>query len=254
MKRVCRAMVTALLLFAPLAPSLADSFERVAERDRMAETIGGQLKQAGVRRDRFVKQSIAAIRNIPRHLFVPEAAQAEAYLAKPLAIGHGQTISDPFIVALMTSLLHVKPGDTILEIGTGSGYQAAVLSQLGADVLSVEIVEPLALEASARLVSLGYTNVKVRAGDGYAGWSEHQPFDSIIVTAGATHIPPALIGQLKPGGRMVIPLGPNWAQEQLMLITKRSDGSLKKRALGHVFFVDFTGVMRGSHKPQSPVP
>ncbi len=226
------------------------SGDRFMERNALAQTVATRLKHLGVGNDRYAHAVIKVLRATPRHLFVPLSGQTQAYDDRPLPIGHGQTISAPFIVALMTSLLRVGKRDRILEIGTGSGYQAAILSQLGAAVYSIEIVEPLAREAAERVNRLGYSNVIVRAGDGYAGWPVEQPFDAIIVTAGASKVPPALLAQLKPGGRMAIPLGPNWAQEELILIEKDQDGTLKQRSYGPVFFVDFTGEIKRSSGPR----
>ncbi len=228
-----------------LSPSQgALSADRVAEQKMLAKLVAKSLAQAGLRKDAYSRATAAAMSKISREKFVPKNAQDQAYLDKPLPIGYDQTISSPSMVAFMTSLAHVKNGDTILEVGTGSGYQAAVLGLLAGHVYSIEIVEPLATEAAGRLKNLGYSNIAVRGGDGYTGWPEHAPFDAIIVTAGATHIPPALIEQLKPGGRMVLPLGPNWAQEQLTVIEKQDDGTIRQQKYGQVFFVDFTGEMR----------
>ena len=168
-------------------------------------------------------------------------SRASAYDNRPLSIGHGQTISQPYIVAVMTDLLKVGAGDTVLEIGTGSGYQAAVLGELGASVASIEIVEPLAKEAGERLRRLGYAKVATRVGDGYHGWPERGPFDAIIVTAAASHVPPPLVQQLKRGGRMVIPIGAAFQTQQLMLVEKRADGALTTRQLMAVRFVPLTG-------------
>jgi protein-L-isoaspartate(D-aspartate) O-methyltransferase len=232
-----------MTLFTPAMPSRAQT-DRGAEQRALADTVRERLKKGHRGQRGFTDAVISAMRATPRHAFVPEAVQADAYQDNPLPIGHDQTISEPFIVAWMTGLLHLKKSDTVLEIGTGSGYQAAILSQLAARVFSIEIVDPLARSATERLARLGYANVVVRSGDGYAGWVEHQPFDAIIITAGATRIPPALLAQLKPGGRMVMPLGPNWAQEEMTLIEKSRRGTIKQRALGPVFFVDFTGEMQ----------
>ncbi len=186
------------------------------------------------------KTVLSAINSVPRHLFVPADQIPNAYQDYPLPIGQGQTISDPYVVAVMTSEAGLKHGYNVLEVGTGSGYQAAILSALGAKVKSIEILEPLANEARERLGSLGYPNVEIRSGDGYYGWPDAAPFDAIIVTAGAKAIPPALVAQLRIGGRIVIPTGPNWAQQNLMVGTKRKDGSLKLKNLGWVLFVPFT--------------
>lgn len=164
------------------------------------------------------------LRRTPRHLFVPPAQAAYAYQDRPLPIGHGQTISQPYMVAIMTELLDTKKDQRALEIGTGSGYQAAVLSPLVAEVYTIEIVEPLGREARERLRALGYKNVEVRIGDGYLGWPEKAPFDRIIVTAGADHIPMPLVEQLVPGGRMVIPVGPSGQMQILKLVIKGTRG------------------------------
>lgn len=189
---------------------------------------------------RFDPRVMDAILRVPRHLFVAPGQQPHAYENRPLPIGHGQTISQPYIVALMTDLL--KPGreDSVLEIGAGSGYQAAVLAELVRAVYTIEIVEPLAAEARRRLERLGYRNVEVRTGDGYNGWPERAPFDAIMVTAGADEVPPALLQQLKPGGRMVIPVGPAWSVQSLMLYEKQADGSIRSRQVLPVRFVPFT--------------
>ncbi|MCZ6824682.1 MAG: protein-L-isoaspartate(D-aspartate) O-methyltransferase [Gemmatimonadetes bacterium] len=183
---------------------------------------------------------LGAMRTVPRHLFVPPDLLKLAYADRPLPIGHGQTISQPFIVAAMTELLQVGPGDRILEIGAGSGYQAAVLAEIVGRVFTIEIVEPLAEDAEERLRRLGYDNVEVRWGDGYYGWEEKAPFQGIVVTAAASHIPPPLLEQLQPGGRMVIPVGPPLQVQTLMLVEKRPDGSIVQRSLMPVRFVPFT--------------
>jgi len=183
-----------------------------------------------------------AMRKVPRHLFVPLESVAEAYDDHPLPIGHGQTISQPYIVARMTELAQPRKEHRALEVGTGSGYQAAVLAELVAEVCTIEIVAPLGLEAKERLRALGYRNVEVRVGDGYAGWPEKAPFDIILVTAAAPHIPPPLIEQLKPGGRMVIPVGEVGAVQTLMLITKGDKGprDIRTREIIPVQFVPLT--------------
>ena len=184
-----------------------------------------------------------SMRKTPRHSFVPAELVVQAYDDRPLPIGYGQTISQPYIVAKMTELLEPKGGHHVLEIGTGSGYQAAVLSPLVAEVYSIEIIEPLGTAARRRLDTLGYKNVEVRVGDGYFGWPEKGPFDGIIVTAAANHIPPPLVEQLKPGGRMVIPVGNPFQTQTLMLVTKGSKGphDLQVRNLMPVAFVPLVG-------------
>jgi len=187
---------------------------------------------------------LSAMGKVPRHEFVPERLRSFAYLDCPLPIGHDQTISQPFIVAFMTEQLEPKPTDNVLEIGTGSGYQAAVLAELVAKVYTVEIIEDLANRAAADLKRLGYTNVCVRAGDGYKGWPEAAPFDAIIVTCAPEKVPPPLVEQLKDGGRMVIPVGPSGDQE-LVVLRKQGD-KLERHAVLPVHFVPMT---RQSHKP-----
>jgi len=184
---------------------------------------------------------LQAIGRVERHRFVPPAALREAYANRPLPIGYGQTISQPYIVALMTDLLELEPGDRVLEVGTGSGYQAAVLAEMRARVFSIEIVEPLAREATQRLAELGYDTVTTRLGDGYFGWAEHGPFDAIIVTAAASHVPPPLIEQLEPGGRMVIPVGGRFVTQYLLLVEKDRQGEVRSRQVTAVRFVPLTG-------------
>ncbi|MDD5299727.1 MAG: protein-L-isoaspartate(D-aspartate) O-methyltransferase [Gallionella sp.] len=184
---------------------------------------------------------VAAMGKVERHRFVPATLAAVAYLNRPIPIGHGQTISQPFIVALMTELMKIKKGDRVLEIGTGSGYQAAVLAEIAGSVYTIEIIEPLGQEAGERLKSLGYRNVETRVGDGYYGWPQAAPFDAIMVTAAASHVPPPLLKQLKPGGRMVIPLGTQFMTQYLMLVEKQQDGTLTTRQILPVRFVPLTG-------------
>jgi len=176
---------------------------------------------------------------VPRHLFVPEEYQDRAYDDGPLPIGYGQTISQPYIVAYMTELLNVGPDDVVLEIGTGSGYQAAVLSRIVKKVYTVEIIEELGLAAKERLKALNYDNVEVKIGDGYYGWEEHAPYDGIIVTAASEYIPPPLIQQLKDKGRMIIPVGSPFSVQNLMLVEKSGD-KIKTKSLIPVRFVPLT--------------
>ena len=180
---------------------------------------------------------LAAMREVPRHLFVRPADLARAYDDHPLSIGHGQTISQPYIVALMTELARPRPGHVALEVGTGSGYQAAVLSRIVGRVYTIELLETLATTARRRLADLGYDNVTVRAGDGYNGWPEAAPFDIILVTASAPDIPPPLVQQLKAGGRMIIPVGATGDTQELRVVEKKADGSLEIRTVIPVRFV-----------------
>jgi len=180
---------------------------------------------------------LSAMREVPRHLFVAERDRADAYIDAPLGIEHGQTISQPYIVALMTELSRPRPTDRVLEIGTGSGYQAAVLSRLVDQVFSVELIAALADTARERLVKLGYRNVTVRQGDGYLGWPDHAPFDIIIVTAAPDDIPPALVSQLRPGGRLVIPVGPVGGVQDLVVVEKDAAGLIARRSVIPVRFV-----------------
>ena len=189
----------------------------------------------------FSDEVLAALGRVERHLFVPSEQARDAYENRPLPIGHGQTISQPYIVALMTDLLEPDENDVVLEVGTGSGYQAAVLAELVDHVYSIEIIEALAESARARLAHLGYDNVTTKLGDGYYGWEEHAPFDSIIVTAAASHVPPPLIEQLKPGGRMVIPVGGRFMTQLLLLLEKGDDGEIVTRQIGAVRFVPLIG-------------
>jgi protein-L-isoaspartate(D-aspartate) O-methyltransferase len=183
---------------------------------------------------------LAAMRNVPRHRFVDEQTEHLAYIDRPLPIGHRQTISQPYIVAFMTELLEVQSGHDVLEIGTGCGYQSAVLSELARHVYTFEIVEALADRATATLAELGYDNVTVRFGDGYTGWPDAAPFDRIILTAAPDHIPQPLIDQLKPGGRMVLPVGKVWRSQQLTLVTRDASGDVQQRTIMAVGFVPLT--------------
>lgn len=233
-------MIRFLLAAAALAAP-APAEDRAREREMMALSVANMAETAGVRGARRLDPRVLeAIRKVPRHRFVPEELSALAYQNRPLPIGHEQTISQPYIVALMTHLLEVEPGHGVLEIGTGSGYQAAVLAEVAGRVHSIEIVAPLARSSADRLEALGYRNVTVRAGDGYAGWPEHAPFDRIIVTAAAPHVPQPLVEQLKPGGRMVIPVTRRRGEEELMLVTKDEAGKVRRRALLPVRFVPLT--------------
>ncbi len=205
---------------------------------RRLEMVERDIKGRGISDER----TLAAMRKVKRHLFVPPSLVSAAYSDHPLPIGEGQTISQPYIVALMTEKLGLKGGERVLEIGTGSGYQAAILAEMGAEVRTVEIRKRLADTAARRLRELGYDNVKVKYGDGYFGWEEEGPFDAIIVTAAANHIPPPLLRQLKDGGRLIIPLGSTTYYQTLTLVTKRGDELDVEHVTG-VVFVPMVGKM-----------
>jgi len=237
-----RGVIAASLLSAlTAAPAVGQDF--AAERRRMVEDIAAVAREtrAEVGKSAFDGRVMSVLARVPRHEFVPADQVASAYRNRPLPIGHGQTISQPYIVALMTDLARTDPDHKVLEIGTGSGYQAAVMALLTKAVYTIEIVEPLGLQAAQRLKALGYGNVQVRVGDGYHGWEEHAPFDIILVTAAASHVPPPLVRQLKPGGRMVIPVGAAFMVQQLMLIEKALDGTVSTRQILPVAFVPLTG-------------
>ena len=237
-RQPARPGVLGAVLLLAVAGSPQDVDPHRAERERMvASQIGPDVAGRTPVTDPRV---LDALRSVPRHRFVPDDVVRYAYADQPLPIGFGQTISQPYIVAAMTELLKVDRADRVLEVGTGSGYQAAVLAELVQEVFTIEIVEPLEKAADERLRSLGYANVQVRFADGYFGWEEHAPFDAVIVTAASSHIPPPLVAQLKPGGRMVIPVGPPLQVQSLMLVEKRLDGSVTQRNLMAVRFVPLT--------------
>ena len=234
-RRAFAASAAALAAPAAFAQSAEDT---AAARTRMMNNVR-QLIAAGAggslrRLDPAVER---VMREIPRHLFVPESQRPRAYRDEALALGYESTISQPVVVAMMTDLLDVAPSDVVLEVGTGSGYQAAILSHLARQVYSIEIVEPLARAAAERLARLGYANVEVRAGDGYAGWPEHAPFDAIMVTAGASRVPDPLVRPLKPGGRLLIPLGRDLETQTLTLLRKDARGRVFRRAVAPVNFI-----------------
>jgi protein-L-isoaspartate(D-aspartate) O-methyltransferase len=215
-----------LLIACGPAASAPDA-TRAAARARMVDE---QISARGLTDPAVLR----AMRTVPRHEFVPAGSEADAYADRPLPIGHGQTISQPYIVALMSELAAVKPGDRVLEVGTGSGYQAAVLAELGAEVHSIEIVEPLARSAAKTLRRLGYDRVEVRHGDGYRGWPEAAPFAAIVVTAAPPEVPPALMAQLAPGGRLVIPVG---TVDQELRVLVRTPSGIETRRVVPVRFV-----------------
>ena len=210
-----------------------------AQRARMVAEIDAMAREtrAETGRERFSAAVMAAMARVPRHQFVPLEQMRDAYRNAPLPIGHGQTISQPYIVALSTELAEPRAGHVVLEIGTGSGYQAAVLAEIVQQVYSIELLEPLGRNAAERLARLGYRNVEVRIGDGYQGWPERSPFDSIVVTAAAPSIPPALVAQLKVGGKLVIPVGGTQEVQELLVATRRADGGIDTRKVLPVRFV-----------------
>ena len=222
-------LLSTLLLAAPPADT---SWKHQRLRAQMVETEIAA-------RDVSDPAVLAALRTVPRHRFAPDHPPELAYSDRPLPIGHEQTISQPYIVARMTELVHPDSADRVLEIGTGSGYQAAVLAEIVDSVFTVEIISELGRTARARLDTLGYGNVRVRIGDGYKGWPVHAPFDAIVVTAAPETIPPPLIDQLAPGGRMIVPVGPTGRTQQLTLVTKSKEGEVSKRTLAPVRFVPF---------------
>lgn len=235
--------ILAVLLLLPVVLGCPEDEVRFAEqREQMVETQlassrGGIVDPV---RDRRVLQ---AMRTVPRHRFVSPEVTEYAYADHPLPIGHGQTISQPYMVAKMTELIQPRSAHRVLEVGTGSGYQAAVLAALVAEVYTIEIIEPLGRRAEQVLTELGYKNVKVRIGDGYRGWPESAPFDAIVVTAGAKEVPPPLIEQLKPGGRMVIPVGSTLHSQKLLLVTKASKPPFEVR-MQEVMEVAFVPLVR----------
>jgi protein-L-isoaspartate(D-aspartate) O-methyltransferase len=234
-----RAAWIALLVFGGCSqksgPAHAVPSDPAAREQERLHMVSRQIEARGVRD----VQVLEAMRKVPRHRFMPESQRGHAYEDRPLAIGHGQTISQPYIVALMSELAGVKPGDTVLEVGTGSGYQAAVLAEMGVQVFSIEIIEPLAKSAKSMLSELGYDKkVAVRHGDGYAGWPEHAPFDAVIVTAAPPEIPDPLREQLKVGGHLVIPVGTHF---QRLLQVTRTEHGFREESVIPVRFVPMTG-------------
>ncbi|GAB4255531.1 MAG: protein-L-isoaspartate(D-aspartate) O-methyltransferase [Deferrisomatales bacterium] len=236
-----RAAFAAVLACLVVGPGWAGEFERL--RARMVEAIRDDVAFTSERigKKTLDPRVMEAMGRVPRHEFVPESLRSRAYENRPLPIGYGQTISQPYIVALMTDLARPDPDDVVLEVGTGSGYQAAVLAELVKRVYTIEIVPPLGEAARRRLRRLGVANVEVRIGDGYYGWETHAPFDAILVTAAAGHIPPPLVRQLKPGGTMVIPVGNPFQTQSLTVVEKDREGRVSTRRLLPVAFVPLTG-------------
>ena len=230
-----------VMLLSLAAAAAADDYAQA--RQQLLELIQQDVRDTSLYLDKEAldPRVMATIGKVPRHRFVPAAQRHKAYLNRPLPIGYGQTISQPYIVALMTDLIKPQPDDQVLEIGTGSGYQAAILAELTGQVYSIEIIEALGKEAQERLSRLDYDNIMLRIGDGYYGWEEHAPFDAIVVTAAASHVPPPLVEQLKPGGHMVIPVGSRFLTQQLLLIEKQADGQVITTQVLPVMFVPLTG-------------
>ncbi|MCU7799955.1 MAG: protein-L-isoaspartate(D-aspartate) O-methyltransferase [gamma proteobacterium symbiont of Lucinoma myriamae] len=226
-----------------ISASSSEDLNYMKKRQKMVQLIEDDVKRTSVYLDKEAldPKVMQAMNTIPRHKFVPEGWRDDAYQNNPLPIGHGQTISQPYIVAIMTDLLKLSEHDKVLEIGTGSGYQAAILANLVDQVYSIEIIEPLGLRAAQLFKQLDYKNISSKVGDGYYGWEEHAPFDAIIVTAAASHIPHLLIEQLKPGGHMMIPVGSHFITQQLLLVTKAEDGHITIRQILPVRFVPLTG-------------
>ena len=241
----CRAVL--FIIFVGIIPvamaSAANGEEHLKQRERMIKEIEGDVKVTSGRigKKQLRRSVMKAMATVLRHEFVPKSLRHAAYANRPLPIGYGQTISQPYIVALMTDLLDVESGDIVLEVGTGSGYQAAVLAELVKEVHTIEIIKELGKQAKVRLNDLEYQNITVHVGDGYYGLEEHAPFDGIIVTAAANHIPPPLIKQLRPGAKMVIPVGGPFMTQQLMLVEKRKDGKITTKQVLPVLFVPLTG-------------
>jgi protein-L-isoaspartate(D-aspartate) O-methyltransferase len=236
--------ISLLILIAASSSALAEAPDAYFDaRQRMVSEIVDDVVETASQlgRERLNPRVLDAMKSVKRHEFVPPENRKRAYKNRPLPIGHGQTISQPYMVAIMTDLLDLDPGDKVLEVGAGSGYQAAILAELVDRVYSIEIIAPLGKEAAQRLKRLNYDNVDVRIGDGYYGWKEQAPFDAIIVTAAGSHIPPPLIKQLKPGGRMVVPVGSRFMTQELLLVEKNDAGDITTRQLLPVIFVPLTG-------------
>ncbi|MBA3564008.1 MAG: protein-L-isoaspartate(D-aspartate) O-methyltransferase [Gammaproteobacteria bacterium] len=232
-----------ILLFLLAGPLVAAEDRFLAEREALVGEIEADVRATRSYLDTETLDAavLEAMRSVPRHRFVPDDEVEHAYENRPLPIGHGQTISQPYIVAIMTDLLEPAPEHKVLEVGTGSGYQAAVLAEIVESVHSIEIIEPLGESARRRLEKLGHDNVQVRVGDGYYGWPEGAPYDGIVVTAVASHVPPPLLQQLKPGGRMIIPVGSRFLTQQLVLVEKAADGTVTTQQILPVRFVPLTG-------------
>ncbi|MGD8978058.1 MAG: protein-L-isoaspartate(D-aspartate) O-methyltransferase [Gammaproteobacteria bacterium] len=243
--RLIRQVTTVILALTALChggPATAAE-DYAARREALLAEIEADVRftSRALGTDRLGPRVREAMATVPRHEFVPADVRRYAYANRPLPIGHGQTISQPYIVAIMTDLIEPEAGDVVLEVGTGSGYQAAVLARVVGKVCSIEIIPALARRARRDLNRLGFGNVETRTGDGYYGWPDCGPFDAIVVTAGAPHVPPPLIEQLKPGGRMIIPVGSRFMTQQLLLVEKSTEGEVTTRHVLPVRFVPLTG-------------
>lgn len=238
-----KAGMSALLLIAATAEVSASDNQFDGARRALWAEVESQVSflRSELGFDKLSPEVRLALWNVPREKFVPDEQKYYAYENRPLPIGYAQTISQPLIVAIMTELAELRPGDRVLELGTGSGYQAAVLDALGAEVYSMEIIEELGKRARDTLDKAGHQNVTTRIGDGYFGWEDAAPFDAIIVTAANDHIPPMLIRQIKPGGRMVIPVGSRYLTQKLVLVSRDADGVITTREIIPVTFVPLTG-------------
>jgi len=239
----CRGFCLGMLGLVCAIPWAGASEDYTVLRQRLVEQVAEDINQTRgyIGKSALDERVMRVLGLVGRHRFVPAGLQSQAYENRPLPIGHGQTISQPYIVALMTDLLEPEAGDVVLEIGTGSGYQAAILSRLVSQVYSIEIIPELAESAATRLQRLGFANIEVKNADGYYGWQEHAPYDAIIVTAASSHIPPPLVEQLKPGGVLMIPVGPVFQVQQLSMVRKGPDGEITTRQILPVRFVPFTG-------------
>ena len=239
------AILSLIVISTLLMPFLvfAEEDSYMKKRIKMIELIEDDVRETSsyLKKSDLNDDVLKALSTVPRHQFVPDDLDHKAYYNQPLPIGYGQTISQPYIVAIMTDLLEFKKNDKVLEIGTGSGYQAAILSELVKEVYSIEIIEPLYQQAKKRFKDLDYNNIILKSGDGYYGWESEAPFDAIIVTAAASHIPHPLIKQLKKGGRMIIPVGGQFMTQQLLLIEKSVDNKIQTRQILPVIFVPLTG-------------
>ncbi len=234
-------LITASLVLPVKSVNADDDFQ--TQRENMISLIESDVRatSAYLKRSALDERVLDAMASVPRHEFVPDDLVDKAYQNRPLPIGHGQTISQPYIVAIMTDLLELEAGQKVLEIGTGSGYQAAVLAALDTRVWSIEIIEALGKRAGSLLARLGYDDIELRVGDGYYGWVEQAPFDAIIVTAAASHIPPPLVKQLAVGGKMIIPVGSRFSTQELILITRINPEEVVTRQVLPVRFVPLTG-------------